>query len=197
MFREGSVDIMKLLGIEQLTESKYLNMYKLKLINRKGNPKDYFIASRRKKDELTCVTHKHEICDGVMILPITEDGEVVILRQYRPAISDYLYELPAGIIDQGESIEEAAKRELFEETGLKCKEYQVLLKPSYSSVGMSDETTAVVKMIVEGEISIENNEENEDIEVFKLNIDKIGDFVSSNNFSIKGALILLGLANRL
>ena len=40
---------MKLLNIEKLVESKFLNMYKLKLINRKGNPKDYYVASRRKK----------------------------------------------------------------------------------------------------------------------------------------------------
>lgn len=188
---------MKLLDIEQLTESKYLNMYKLKLINRKGNPKDYFVASRRKKEKLTCFTHDHSICDGVMIIPVTEEGEVVILRQYRPAIGDYLYELPAGMIDEGESIEEAAIRELFEETGLRCKSYELVLKPSYSSVGISDESTAVVKMVVEGDISIENIEDNEDIDVFKIKFNKIGDFVKVNNVSIKGALILLAMANEL
>jgi ADP-ribose pyrophosphatase len=101
------------------------------------------------------------------------------------------------MVDDGESIEEAARRELFEETGLMCKEYELVLKPSYSSVGISDESTAVVKMVVEGEISIDNNEDNEDIEVFKLKFDKIGDFVKRNNFSIKGALILLAMANRI
>jgi len=188
---------VKLLDIEQLTESKYLNMYKLKLINKRGNPKDYFVASRRKKEQLTCVTHEHSICDGVMIIPVTKEGEVVILRQYRAAIDDYLYELPAGMIDEGESIEEAATRELFEETGLRGKNFEVVLKPSYSSVGISDESTAVVKMVVEGEISLENIEDNEDIEVFKLKFDKIGDFVKDNNFSIKGALILLAMANKI
>lgn len=184
---------MKLIDIEQLTESKYLNMYKLKLINKVGNPKDYYVASRRKKEDLTCVTKDHNRCDGVMIIPITEDDEIVLLKQYRPAIGDYLYELPAGIVDPGESIEEAARRELFEETGLSCKEYELYLKPSYTSVGLTDETTAVVKMIVEGEISTENIEENEDIEVFKIKRKDLKKFVNNNNVSIKGALILLGL----
>ena len=55
---------MKLEGIEQLEDTKYLNMYKLKLINKVGNIKDYFMVSRRKKEELICVTKDHSKCDG-------------------------------------------------------------------------------------------------------------------------------------
>lgn len=184
---------MKLIDITQLTESKYLNMFKLKLINKKGNIKDYFVASRRRKEQLSCYTKNHNLCDGVMILPITENEEVVVIRQYRPAIDDYLYELPAGMVDIGEEIEVAAKRELFEETGLECIDYSVILKPSYSSVGISDETTAIVKMKVSGKVSLENNEENEDIQVFLIKRDDINEFVLKNNFSLKSAIILLSL----
>lgn len=168
-------------------------MYKLKLINRKGKPKDYFVASRRKKENLTCVTNKHDICDGVMIIPITENDEIIVLKQYRPAIGDYLYELPAGMLEIGEDLEKAAKRELFEETGLEAISYEVILKPSYSSVGISDETTAVVKMQVKGEISTENIEDDEDIEVFKLKKSDAKEFVLNHNVSIKAALILINL----
>lgn len=184
---------MKLIDIIQLTGSKYLNMFKLKLINKKGNSKDYFVASRRKKEQLSCYTKKHDLCDGVMILPITENNEVVVIKQYRAAIDDYLYELPAGMVDIGEELETAAKRELFEETGLKCMEYSVILKPSYSSVGISDETTAIVKMKVYGEVSLENNEENEDIQVFLIKKENIKEFVRDNDFSLKSAIILLSI----
>lgn len=182
---------MKLLNIEKLVESKFLNMYKLKLINRKGNPKDYYVASRRKKEELSCVTRNHSRCDGVMVLPIYNGNEVIIVKQYRPAISDYLYELPAGIVDEDETIEEAAKREIFEETGLNSKNLEIILKPSYTSVGLCDETTAIVKMDVYGTISTEHNEDDEEIDVIKLKIDEVEQFVKNHNFSIKSALLLL------
>ena len=62
---------MKLEKIEKITNFKYLNLYKLKLKNKKGNQKDYFVASRRDKEDLTCVTKDHNKADGVMIIPIT------------------------------------------------------------------------------------------------------------------------------
>lgn len=181
---------MKLLKVEQLTETKYLNMYKLDIINKVGNPKDYFICSRRKKEDLTCVSKKHTICDGVMILAIDEEDNIILVKQFRPAIGDYIYELPAGMIDKGEDLETAAKRELFEETGLKAKSYEVLLKPSYSSVGISDETTAIVKMDVYGEITTDNLEEDEELEVVKIKKSEAKEFVKKHNVSIKAALIM-------
>ena len=181
---------MKLNEVIELYASKYLSLYKLKLTNKKGNPKDYFIVSRRDKKNLTCLSEKKDYCDGVMILPITRDNKIIMVRQYRPAINEYIYELPAGIVDPGETIEEAAKRELYEETGLKCLSYEMILKPSYSSVGITDETTAVVKMIVDGEISTENLEDDEELEVLKIDLDKAKEFVKNNNVSIKAALIL-------
>jgi len=48
----------------------------------------------------------------------TAGGQIPIIRQYRPSVEEYTWELPAGTLDPGESADEAARRELLEETGL-------------------------------------------------------------------------------
>ena len=64
---------------------------------------------------------------------------------------------------------------------------------NYTSVGLTDETTAIVKMVVEGDISTDNIEDDEDIEVFKLKIKDAKKFVKDHHVSIKGAIILMNL----
>jgi ADP-ribose pyrophosphatase len=56
----------------------------------------------------------------VAVLVRTADGLIPIVRQYRPCVEDYTWELPAGTLNQGETAEQAARRELLEETGLEA-----------------------------------------------------------------------------
>ena len=184
---------MKLISVDKLVDYKFLKMYKLNLVNRKNNPKEYLVASRRDEKDLACKNRNHEKVDAVMIVPITREREFILLKQFRPAINDFIYEFPAGLVDQGEDILKAAKRELFEETGLSVVNSEILLKPSYTSVGMSDETVAVVKALVEGEISTDNAEDDEEIEVLKIKESEIKEFIKENNVSIKTALAILSI----
>jgi ADP-ribose pyrophosphatase len=55
---------------------------------------------------------------SVVIVPVTDAGDIVLVRQYRPAIGRWAWELPAGSLKRGEEIEHAAARECHEETGL-------------------------------------------------------------------------------
>ncbi len=64
---------------------------------------------------------------SVVILPIFKDGRILMIRQYRHAARQYLWELVAGRIDKGESVKKAAARELKEETGYAAKRYTELL----------------------------------------------------------------------
>jgi len=61
-----------------------------------------------------------------VILPIFPDGNILLLRQFRPSIDGWLYELPAGTLEQGESPLEGAMRELEEETSYSANHFQFL-----------------------------------------------------------------------
>jgi ADP-ribose pyrophosphatase len=64
--------------------------------------------------EVTVVRHP----PSVVLIPIQDDGRVVLIRQFRPSVRRDLWELPAGSLHVGETAEEGAERECEEETGL-------------------------------------------------------------------------------
>jgi ADP-ribose pyrophosphatase len=64
---------------------------------------------------------------SVVVLPVLPDGRILLIRQYRHATRQYLWELVAGRIDEGESIKHAAARELMEETGYRAKRFREFL----------------------------------------------------------------------
>jgi ADP-ribose pyrophosphatase len=63
---------------------------------------------------------------AVVIVPLTDDGQVRMVRQYRSAIGQFLLELPAGTLEPDEPPEQAAPRELAEETGDRAAHWQPL-----------------------------------------------------------------------
>ena len=71
-----------------------------------------------------------EYPDWVNVIAITEDGMFVLERQYRPGLGKTCYEIPAGVIEKGETPLEAAKRELQEETGYGEGEWETLMTVS-------------------------------------------------------------------
>lgn len=64
---------------------------------------------------------------SVVVLPVLADKRILLIRQYRHATRQYLWELVAGRIDEGEKPKEAAARELMEETGYRAKKLRVFL----------------------------------------------------------------------
>ncbi len=80
----------------------------------------------------------------VAVVPITEDGQVLLLRQYRQPVGRYLLEIPAGTLDvDGESVTEAARRELAEELQVEVERYEPLTA-FLNSAGWCTERTHVL-----------------------------------------------------
>ena len=93
----------------------------------------------RMSDGVVAVREVVEHPGAVAVVALHDDGQVVLVHQYRHPVGMFLYELPAGLLDvSGEAPLEAARRELFEETGLVAADWSVLLD-IYTSPGMTDE----------------------------------------------------------
>jgi ADP-ribose pyrophosphatase len=96
---------------------------------------------------------------SVVVMPVQDDGKIVLIRQYRYAARQYLWELVAGRIDAGENAKQAAKRELIEETGLRAKKIRVFLE-FWPSPGFLEEKMFVLlaEGITQGEAEPEEDE---------------------------------------
>jgi len=72
------------------------------------------------------------------IVAVSNDDKILLVKQHRPAINEFMLEVPAGIFDEGESAEQCGLRELEEETGFVAGKMTFLTK-MYASVGFCDE----------------------------------------------------------
>ena len=117
-------------------------------------------------------------CEGIVaIVPLTDEGEAIFIRQFRPPVNNYVIEFPAGLNDRGESAEDAARRELLEETGYEAKEMVFLAKGPLSS-GSSGEILTVYLARGLRFKGLGRRDETEDMEVLKVPVDEVYDRLS-------------------
>lgn len=163
----------KVKNIETLAETKFLSLYNANYTNKSGNEKTWTIATRKDKKTLEeqFFNGKEDKVDAVVILAYHKDKKkLVAIRQFRIPLNNYVYELPAGLIDNNDDIIPTVKRELKEETGLDLEEVieDKIGQKLYLSPGMTDESVSLVYCTCSGKISNENLEEDEDIETILL-----------------------------
>jgi len=161
---------MKLKGIKKLTNERFLNLYDLIYENESGKEIHWTVASRFSEDQLIC-NSKELNASAVCIVPIFDNGDLLVTREFRYAINNYCLEFPAGLIDPGETPVEAAKRELKEETGLDTEKVLFTLPGGYSSAGMTDEKVAIVGLLVSG--SFYEMQGKEEIHPIRTNVNRL------------------------
>lgn len=167
--------------IKELATTKFLNMYDVDYLNKIGNSKKWTSVSRvsLKEYENRLLTH-NTTTDAVLIAPYhIEKGKLVLVKQYRVPLNHYIYEIPAGLVDNNEDIENCVKRELLEETGLELVEIKKVFKNIYLSPGITDECASLVFCTCKGDISYDHLQEDEDLTIHMYSQDEIDNIIKN------------------
>ena len=178
----------KLLSVSRVYDGKFIKNYVAEY-DVGGKIKKYEIVSR--KDVLDIESGKH-VPDAVRIVPYYyEKGElkVVLIREFRYPLNEYIYAVPAGLIDGGEQPIKSAIRELKEEIGAEVKNIREVEKFSYASPGFSDESLICFEAEVELN-SKQSLDSFEDIEVVIVNLDKLEKMLDKEDFGLQSRLQL-------
>lgn len=131
-------------------------------------------------------------CNGIIaVVPVTKNRELLLIRQFRPVVNNFVIEFPAGLNDKNESLVDAAKRELIEETGYFADDFIFLCEGPLSS-GLSTEILSVFMakdaIPATGELKQQYPaEETENIELIKTPIAELHDALE--NFRKNGDYI--------
>ena len=149
------------------------------------------------------ISTRQNKADGVIIYSVYQDEEtkeekLVLIRQYRCPIDDYIYEFPAGLVDEGEDFKIAGMRELKEETGLDFAPLDaadMYTKPFFTTIGMTDESCGTVYGYASGTVSKEGQEETEDIDIVLADRAEVRRILKEEKVAIMCAYMLMHFLN--
>ena len=134
--------------------------------------------------------------DYVLVIARNKSGKILLEKQFRRGIDDFIFDIPAGWIEPGETPLQAAVRELKEETGYKGsrnKAFQVIPQPGYSS-----QLAYVVFLEVDSELN-KNIDfiDDENIESEFVSMEKIDEMIAKGQIKDMGALAALAIYDRI
>lgn len=181
---------MEFIHFEKVRDGKYLKNYEITYQNKVGKEKKYEIVSRR---ELRGIEDVGMAPSGVSIVA-TQNEKLLLLHEFRMGINRTIYNLCAGMIEEGESIESCIARELYEETGLKVKEIKTILPPSFAAVAISDTTTYIAFVEAEGEFE-DHTSDNEQITARFYTRDEVKELLETEPFSSRAQMAAYFFSN--
>jgi len=135
---------------------------------------DYIELSNGKIAQREIVLHHRS---GVGILPVDDDGNIFLVRQYRHSLGEHILEIPAGILEDGENPEDCASRELEEEIGYRARKLTFIVAVA-KSVGVSNDKIHLY--IAQGlEKSVQKLDDDEFLEVEQFGLPQCLEMIKS------------------
>ncbi len=172
------------------TALKYLHSFTIHYLDKNGSEKIWEMVSRGDLDRVEKEMGGEIISDGTMIVAFNrEKTKLLMIKEFRPIANKYIYSFPAGLKDANESIEETAKREFKEETGLDFT-YLGYDDARYTSVGLTNERVHTIYGYYSGNISSDYLEETEDIVAFFVSRDEAIEILETKEVSLRASFIL-------
>ncbi len=186
----------KVQNIKKQTHNPFLNLYEIEAQHRDGSTTPYYFASRAKNISSLKICTKDSVPDGVIVYGVygEQKDRLVLIRQFRYPIDNYIYEFPAGLVESGEDLQTAAIREFYEETGLVLhpadapKDY---CRPFFTTVGMTDECCGTIFGYCTGIPNNRGQEPSEDIEIIIADRKECRRILAEENVAIKCAYLLM------
>jgi ADP-ribose pyrophosphatase len=175
---------MKFLGIKKVSQGKFLTKYDIAYETREHNLKNYEMVSRAKDLQTQEELYSSPTDSVVMIMTDPQGERLLLTREFRMALGRTVYGFPAGLVDPGESCEESARRELWEETGLQLKSIQRILPDSFNCVGITNEKSCVILGTAEGEF-VKSTSDEEEIECRWYTREEVRQLVEAEAFSAR------------
>lgn len=173
----------QLIQFQKIKDGKYLKNYEITYLNKAGKEKKYEIVSRR---ELSSESDLGGKPSGVSIIA-TKNDKLLLLHEFRMGVNCFVYNLCAGMIEPDEEIQQCIRRELYEETGLTVKEIKKILPPSFSAVAISDTSTYIALVEVDGELE-DHSSDNELIIPGFYSKDEVSRLIETQPFSSRAQL---------
>lgn len=115
--------------------------------------------------------------DIVSAIPVTNDGKIILIEQFRPPVDKMVIEFPAGLVDKGESFEEAARRETKEETGYWAGKIKKLFAGPVSA-GLSDESLTVFLATNLKFVGKKDGREEREIAVYAIPLEEVNEWLN-------------------
>lgn len=190
------VEKKKFTAVRKVTDNPFFNLYEMDALTNSGKPFGYYFGSRNDEDHIKLKTKALNV-EGIVIYPVwkEEPDKIVMIRQYRYPLDAFLYELPAGLVDGGETPAQAAVREMKEETGLEFEVYEggnpAFRRPFFMGAGFTDECSAAVFGYAHGTVTDRYREDSESIQVLFADKKEAERILREERVSLRCAYLLM------